>query len=199
MLSLDHIFAKNKEWVKEKTREDTDYFKNLALGQSPKYLWIGCSDSRVPAAGHTHTEPGDFFVHRNIANQVITNDSNVMSVIKYAVDYLKVKHIVICGHYGCGGIAAAVDNNKDEYLGDWLSGIKDSYKKNSEILNKFDDKEEMLNKLSEINVERQIEKLSNTSIVQHAWERNQELFLHGWIFDLKSGHLKKLMDVKSPY
>jgi carbonic anhydrase len=199
MRSLDQILSANKDWVKEKTSTDKDYFKKLALGQSPLYLWIGCSDSRVPAAGFTHTEPGEIFVHRNIANQVITHDSNVMSVIKYAVDYLKVRHIVVCGHYGCGGIAAAVDNNSDEYLGDWLSSIKDVYKKNKEILSQIDNEEDRLNKLSEINVERQIEKLSSTSIVQHAWKRNQNLFLHGWMFDIKTGYLKTLIDVKSPY
>ncbi len=199
MRSLDQILVANKDWVKEKTSVDKNYFKNLALGQSPQYLWIGCSDSRVPAAGFTHTEPGEIFVHRNIANQVITNDSNVMSVIKYAVDYLKVRHIVVCGHSGCGGIAAAVDDNNDEYLGDWLSAIKDVYRKNQPELIQIQNIEDRLDRLSELNVERQIEKLSRTSIVQKAWKTKQDLFLHGWMFNLKTGYLKRLLDVKSPY
>ena len=198
MKSFDQILLANRAWVEEKTSQDKDYFKNLAMGQSPQYLWIGCSDSRVPAAGVTQTEPGDIFVHRNIANQVITNDSNVMSVLKYAVDYLNVKHIVVCGHYGCGGVMAAANNINDEYLGDWLSSLKDSYKKNSDILDAIEDEQLRMNKLSEINVERQIEKLKSTSIVQHAWEKGQELHLHGWIFDLETGLLKTLTDVHSP-
>ncbi len=198
MRSLDQILLANKAWVKEMTDKDKDYYKRLALGQSPQYLWIGCSDSRVPAAGVTLTEPGEFFVHRNIANQVIIHDANVMSVIKYAVDILKVRHIVICGHYGCGGVAAAMDNIKEEYLGDWLSGLKDSYKKNLNILEKIDDKEERLNMLSEINVKRQVENLSESSVVQHAWDRGQDLFLHGWIYDLNTGLLKTLADVNYP-
>jgi len=198
MRSLDQILLANKAWVKEVTSKDKDYFKRLALGQSPHYLWIGCSDSRVPAAGVTHTEPGEFFVHRNIANQVITNDTNVMSVIKYAVDVLKVRHIVVCGHYGCGGVAAAMDNINEEYLGDWLSSLKDLYRKNRAILDSIEDREERLDKLSEINVERQVEKLTYSSVVQHAWDRGQDLFLHGWIYDLNTGLLKSLVDVNYP-
>jgi len=198
MKSFDQILEGNKAWVKEKTSQNKDYFKNLAIGQSPQYLWIGCSDSRVPAAGVTQTEPGDIFVHRNIANQVITNDSNVMSVLKYAVDYLNVEHIVVCGHHGCGGVIAAAENINDEYLGDWLSSLKDSYIKNIDTLSLIKDKKLRMNKLSEINVERQIEKLKSTSIVQHAWERGHKLHLHGWIFDLETGLLQTLIDVKPP-
>ncbi len=198
MKALDQILSANKEWVKNVTDKDAEYFKRLSLGQSPQYLWIGCSDSRVPVAGKTHTEPGEFFIHRNIANQVITNDTNVMSVIKYAVDVLKVRHIVVCGHYGCGGIAAAIDNVNDEYLGDWLSGIKESYSKNKEYLDTLPTLKEKQDKLSEINVQRQVEKLASTSIIQHAWDRNQTLYLHGWIFDLDTGLLKPLVDINYP-
>ncbi len=198
MKALDQILSANKEWVKNITNKDSNYFKNLALGQSPQYLWIGCSDSRVPVAGKTHTEPGEFFIHRNIANQVIANDINVMSVIKYAVDVLKVKHIVICGHYGCGGVAAALDNINDEYLGDWLSGLKESYKKNKEIIDMLPTLKEKQDKLSEINVQQQVENLAHTSIIQEAWGKKQPLYLHGWIFDLNTGYLKPLLDVNYP-
>ena len=193
--SYDEILVANKAWAYTMATKDKEYFKRLALGQSPDYLWIGCSDSRVPAAGVSQTEPGELFVHRNIANQVITNDSNLMSVVKYAVDYLKVKHIVVCGHYGCGGVIAAMEKNNDEYLGDWLSGIKDSYRKNKEELKAIDDKKARINRMCEINVERQIEKLASTSIVQHAWDRGQELQLHGWIFDLETGLINPLTDI----
>ncbi|GAF02301.1 carbonic anhydrase [Saccharicrinis fermentans] len=195
--SYDDILIANKVWAQTMLKEDKDYFKRLALGQSPDYLWIGCSDSRVPAAGVSQTEPGELFVHRNIANQIITNDSNIMSVIKYAVDYLKVKHIVVCGHYGCGGVIAAMERNNDEYLGDWLSGIKDSYKKNKAEIMALDDEKQRINRLCEINVERQIEKLALTSIVQHAWDKGQELQLHGWIFDLETGLINPLTEILS--
>ncbi len=197
MRTIHEIFRANKEWVKEKTAEDKDYFKNLALGQEPQYLWIGCSDSRVPATGISQTEPGEMFVHRNIANQVITNDSNLMSVIKYAVDVLKVRHIVLCGHYGCGGVMAAMDNINDEYLGDWLMPLKEIYKRNKAELKNLETEEERVNKLCEINVISQVEKLASTSIVQHAWERGQELMLHGWIFELETGYIKPITDVIS--
>ncbi|MGQ1787481.1 carbonic anhydrase [Saccharicrinis sp. GN24d3] len=195
--SYDDILVANKAWAKSMTDKDKDYFKRLALGQSPDYLWIGCSDSRVPAAGVSQTDPGELFVHRNIANQIITNDSNLMSVIKYAVDYLKVKHIVVCGHYGCGGVIAAMEKNNDEYLGDWLSSIKDAYKKYKAEIEAIDNEKGRINRMCEINVERQIEKLASTSIVQHAWDKGQELQLHGWIFEIETGLINPLTDILS--
>lgn len=189
------ILLANKAWAKNMVEKDAEYFKRLALGQYPDYLWIGCSDSRVPAAGVSQTEPGELFVHRNIANQVITNDFNLMSVVKYAVDYLNVKHIVVCGHYGCGGVIAAMNNNTDKYLGDWLTGIKDSYKRNRAELDTFTDEKEKINRMCEINVERQIEKLASSSLIQKAWRKGKELQLHGWIFDLETGLINPLTDV----
>ncbi|SMO41539.1 carbonic anhydrase [Saccharicrinis carchari] len=189
------ILSANKAWAKQMIEQDADYFKHLALGQYPDYLWIGCSDSRVPAAGVSQTEPGELFVHRNIANQVITNDFNLMSVVKYAVDYLHVKHIVVCGHYGCGGVIAAMKNNTDKYLGDWLSGIKEAYKRNSLELDAILDEKEKINRMCEINVERQIEKLASSSLIQKAWKKGKELQLHGWIFDLETGLITPLTEI----
>ena len=189
------ILLANKAWAKNMVEKDAEYFTRLALGQYPDYLWIGCSDSRVPAAGVSQTEPGELFVHRNIANQVITNDFNLMSVVKYAVDYLNVKHIVVCGHYGCGGVIAAMNNNTDKYLGDWLAGIKDSHKRNKAELDAISDEKDRINRMCEINVERQIEKLASSSLIQKAWRKGKELQLHGWIFDLETGLINPLMDV----
>jgi carbonic anhydrase len=192
---FDEVLSANKAWAREMVEQDADYFKRLALGQYPDYLWIGCSDSRVPAAGVSQTEPGELFVHRNIANQVITSDFNLMSVVKYAVDYLNVKHIVVCGHYGCGGVIAAMKNNTDKYLGDWLSGIKDSYKRNRSELDSLATEKERINRMCEINVERQVENLASSALIQKAWRGGKELHLHCWIFDLDTGLIHPLTAV----
>lgn len=195
MKSFDQIFKANRSWVRKKEMLDKDYFKKLAMGQQPKYLWIGCSDSRVPETEITGTEPGEIFVHRNIANLVNSNDPNVMSVLKYAVDYLKVKHIVVCGHYECGGVKAAIDNLHDEYLGDWIVDIKKTYKNHKKELKLYGDERTLAYRLSELSVVKQVEKLCDTAIVQNAWERGYCLFIHGWIFDITTGKLKTLMEI----
>ncbi|MCY1723350.1 carbonic anhydrase [Prolixibacteraceae bacterium Z1-6] len=195
MKSFDQIILANKHWAQEKKNIDPDYFKNLSLGQAPKYLWIGCSDSRIPEHEITNSEPGELFVHRNIANLVIDNDTNLMSVLKYAIDYLKVKHIVVCGHYYCGGVKAAYDDMNEEYIGSWISDVKHTHKASIDELNKLDNEEEKLHRLAELNVLHQINKLDTNAIIKHAREHGQRIFLHGWIFDIASGELKVLKEI----
>lgn len=193
----EQIFLSNKEWAKQKKQADAAYFKNLSLGQSPKFLWIGCSDSRVPETEITGSEPGDFFVHRNIANQVNPKDPNLLSVLKYAIDYLKVENIVVCGHTGCGGVKAAIDDLQDEHLTDWIADIKDTYENNAESINKIENADQQVSSLVELNVIKQVEKLCAIDIIEQAWKRGQQLTILGWVFDLSSGELSTLKEVCS--
>lgn len=176
----------NKKFALSKKMDDPEYFKKLSLGQSPDYLWIGCSDSRVPANEITSTESGEIFVHRNIANLAITTDINMLSVLEYAVKFLKVKHIIVCGHYGCGGIRAAMSNDLHGLVDQWLINIKDVYYTNSKELDSIPNLDKRADRLTELNVIRQVRNLAKTTIVQKAWE-TRELHLHGWVYGINSG------------
>ncbi len=183
----------NKQWVEDELSHNPEFFNDLAEGQQPEYLWIGCSDSRVPADRITGTKPGQIFVHRNIANLVIHTDLNMLSVLEYAVAYLKVKHIIVCGHYGCGGVRAAISRNNYELLNKWLRNIKDIYVKNQDELNGISDTRARENALVELSIKQQIENLMKTSVVQRAWHSGEDLTLHGMVYDVANGRLKQLI------
>jgi carbonic anhydrase len=186
------ILDNNKKWVESQLALDNDYFKDLAKGQQPPLLWIGCSDSRVPANEIIGAKPGEVFVHRNIANMVIHSDMNMLSVLDYAVNVLKVKHIIVCGHYGCGGVKAAMGNQSIGLIDNWIRHIKDVYRLHEEYLNSFEDEEDRFNKFVEINAQEQVFDLAKTSIVQGAWRSGQDLTLHGWTYGLNSGYVTDL-------
>ncbi len=182
----------NKAWVDEKVRIDPNYFKSQIQGQQPEFLWIGCSDSRVPAEDITGTEPGELFVHRNIANMVIHTDFNLLSVLTYAVNVLQVKHIIVCGHYGCGGVASALSNNSFGLINKWLRHIKDIYRFYQQELDEIADVEARNKRMVELNVIEQIHNLAETTIVQKSWHKHQRPVLHGWVYELDSGMIKPL-------
>lgn len=186
------LLTGNRTWVKEKLRQDPEFFERLAEGQSPEVLWIGCSDSRVPANEITGTNPGDIFVHRNIANMVVHSDMNMLSVLDYAVNILKVKHVIVCGHYGCGGVKAAMCNEQFGLIDNWLRYIKDVYRLHSKELDSIKDEEKRFRRLVELNVIEQVFDLSKTSIVQNAWRSRQYPVVHGWVYDLRSGIIQDL-------
>ena len=177
----------NKQFVKNTLKADPEYFANLAKGQSPPVLWIGCADSRVPANQITNTAPGEVFVHRNIANMVVHSDMNMLSVLDYAVNVLKVKHVIVTGHYGCGGIVAAMSNQQFGLIDNWLRHIKDVYRLHSEELDGITDEEKRTDRLVELNVIENVHNLCATSIVQNAWGTGQFLGVHGWVYSLKTG------------
>lgn len=187
MESYKRLLQANKAWVK---RHDPEFFQNLAREQKPEFLWIGCSDSRVPAERITGTYPGELFVHRNIANLVVNTDLNVLSVLQYAVDFLKVKHVIVCGHYGCGGVRAALSNQRLGLLNKWLRNIKDVYR-----LHQHEFKEltqaQIINRLVELNVEEQVHNLAKTSIIQRAWHYEQRPYIHGWVYGLNTGLIEE--------
>ena len=186
------ILDNNKKWVENKLAISPNYFKNLADGQNPPLLWIGCSDSRVPANEIIGAEPGEVFVHRNIANMVVHSDMNMLSVLDYAVNALKVKHVIVCGHYGCGGVKAAMGNSSIGIIDNWIRHIKDVYRFHQEELDAIEDEKERFNKFVEINVKEQVLDLAKTSIVQNAWNSGQELTLHGWVYGLNDGYVTDL-------
>ncbi|MBF2024485.1 carbonate dehydratase [Flavobacterium psychrophilum] len=186
------ILENNKEWVESQLSIDENYFKDLSQGQSPPLLWIGCSDSRVPANEIIGAKPGEVFVHRNIANMIIHSDMNMLSVLDYAVNVLKVKHVIVCGHYGCGGVKAAMTNESYGIIDNWIRHIKDVYRLNKKELNAIHDEGKRFNKFVEINVKEQVSDLAKTSIVQSAWKSGQELTLHGWVYGLNSGYVTDL-------
>jgi carbonic anhydrase len=186
------ILDNNKKWVESQLAIDKDYFKDLAKGQQPPLLWIGCSDSRVPANEIIGAKPGEVFVHRNIANMVIHSDMNMLSVLDYAVNVLKVKHVIVCGHYGCGGVKAAMGNQSIGLIDNWIRHIKDVYRLHEDYLNSIKDEEERFNKFVEINAQEQVFDLAKTSIVQGAWRNGQDLTLHGWTYGLNSGYVTDL-------
>ena len=186
------IIDNNKTWVESQVALNKDYFKDLAKGQSPTLLWIGCSDSRVPANEIIGAKPGEVFVHRNIANMVVHSDMNMLSVLDYAVNVLKVKHVLVCGHYGCGGVKAAMGNDSIGIIDNWIRHIKDVYRLHNIYLDSILDEEERFNKFVELNVKEQVFDLSKTSIVQAAWRNGQELTLHGWAYGLNSGYVTDL-------
>jgi carbonic anhydrase len=189
--SYQRLIDGNKKYSLEKRYDDPDYFKKLSIGQKPEYLWIGCSDSRVPANEITMTQSGEIFVHRNVANLVHATDLNLMSVVEYAVAVLGVKHIIICGHYGCGGVIAAMGNKSFGSVDSWLRNIKDVYIKYSTILEAIEDKDKRADRLVELNVIEQVKNLARTKTVQKAWN-SRELQVHGWVYGLNSGLITDL-------
>ena len=186
------ILDNNKKWVETQLAIDEEYFKDLAKGQQPPLLWIGCSDSRVPANEIIGAKPGEVFVHRNIANMVIHSDMNMLSVLDYAVNVLKVKHVIVCGHYGCGGVKAAMGNQSIGLIDNWIRHIKDVYRLHEDYLNSITDEDERFNKFVEVNAQEQVFDLAKTSIVQNAWRNGQDLTLHGWTYGLNSGYVTDL-------
>ncbi|MES2308854.1 MAG: carbonate dehydratase [Verrucomicrobiota bacterium] len=192
MCNLHDLFESNRAWAKKVTESDPTFFKRLSGQQNPQYLWIGCSDSRVPANEIVGREPGELFVHRNVANVVVHSDLNCLSVIQYAVDVLKVRHIIVTGHYGCGGIRSALSNQKMGLIDNWLRHVQDvaaKHKKELDVLNSSVDRE---NRLCELNVIEQVYNVCLTTVVQQAWDRNQELTIHGWIYGLNDGLVRDL-------
>ena len=198
-MKTDSLYQKlingNKKYAMEKRFDDPEYFKTRSLGQKPDYLWIGCSDSRVPANEVTGTQSGEIFVHRNIANVVIHTDFNVMSVLDYAVNVLKVKHIIVCGHYGCGGVRAALTNNMYGFVDSWLRHIKDVYHLHQSELNAIMDEDKRADRLTELNVIEQVRNLAQTKIVQNAWHNKQALQLHAWVYGLNNGLITELKHI----
>ena len=189
--SYQRLIDGNRKYSLEKRFDDPEYFKKLSLGHTPEYLWIGCSDSRVPANEITNTQSGEIFVHRNIANLVIHTDLNALSVISYAIEVLKVKHIIVCGHYGCGGIRAAMTNVAIGFVDNWLRNIKDVYAKHSKELDVISDLDKRADRLTELNVIEQVKNLCRTKKVQKAW-KERSLQVHGWVYGLNSGLVKDL-------
>lgn len=192
MNDIELLFENNKKFVEHWLNVDENYFKNLAKLQSPKFLWIGCADSRVPANEITGLAPGEVFVHRNIANVVVHTDMNCLSVIQYAVKVLKVEHILVVGHYGCGGVKAAMSGGKFGLIDNWLRHIKDVYRMHEDELDAVKDENERFKLLCELNVKEQVLNVCNTSIAQKAWTEGQKLTVHGWIFDVADGIIHDL-------
>lgn len=190
--TIKELLRSNREWVEKIKLQDPNFFSQLSEGQTPKFLWIGCSDSRVPATEVTGTMPGSIFVQRNIANMVIHTDSNLLSVVNYAVKILKVKHIIVCGHYGCGGIKAAMSNDRLGFLDNWLVHIKDVYRLHKEELDSIEDEQEREDRYVELNVKEQVNNLSMVSFIQKEWEKSEYPYIHGWVYGLKDGLIKDL-------
>ena len=191
-MPLRKLFENNRAWSSQITRRDPDFFNKLVHLQTPEHLWIGCSDSRVPANEIVGLLPGEMFVHRNVANLVIHTDLNCLSVLQYAVDILKIKHIIVCGHYGCGGVRAAIDRQEHGLIDNWVRKIKDIYRQHQEELDALADREQQLDRLCELNVIEQVANISHTNIVQDAWKRGQALEVHGLIFSIADGILHDL-------
>jgi len=189
------LLLANKAWAAEKLDLDEDYFNNLAADQKPDFLWIGCSDSRVPANELTGTHPGEMFVHRNVANLVVHTDMNMLSVLQYAVEVLKVKHILVVGHYQCGGVKASMGNKDLGLINKWLRNIKDVYDKHALELDAILDEKKRFNRLVELNVVEQVRNLSKTTIVQKAWHKGEQVHLHGWVFGLHDGIIKPIIEM----
>lgn len=198
MKSYEKLLLENKAWAAEMIKDDSEYFNRLAKLQTPEFLWIGCSDSRVPSNQITGTQPGEIFVHRNVANLVINTDVNLLSVLDYAVLHLKVKHVIVCGHYGCGGVKAATTKTDFKpVLNMWLRNIKDVYRLHRDELNAIKDEEQRCDRLVELNVQEQVMNLAKTSIIQHAWKKDMRPDLHGWVYGLKDGIIKPVVEMKA--
>lgn len=191
-ISYESLLEGNKEFVANALAEDPAYFDKLAAGQTPPVLWIGCSDSRVPANQITHTQPGDIFVHRNIANVVVHTDMNMLSVLDYAVNILKVKHVIVCGHYGCGGVKAALENKQYGIIDNWLCNIKDIYRLHQDELNGLPDESQRMDRMVELNVIESVFNVCKTSIVQNKWASGAQLGIHGWAYSLQTGLITDL-------
>ncbi|ARU27398.1 carbonate dehydratase [Cellvibrio sp. PSBB006] len=194
MTDLNHLFENNARWAEKIQKEQPGFFEALAKQQAPEYLWIGCSDSRVPANEIVDLMPGELFVHRNVANIVIHTDLNCMSVMQFAVEFLKVKHIMVTGHYGCGGVKAALEGRQLGLVDYWVRAIRDVYYTHKELIDGIGDPTEQLNQLCELNVKQQVANVSHTNIIQNAWKRGQELTIHGWIYGIHDGRVRNLME-----
>jgi carbonic anhydrase len=192
MKTLPDFFIRNRRWAEEVKSQDPDFFAKLSKQQSPNYLWIGCSDSRVPANQIAGLMPGEVFVHRNVGNLVVHTDFNCLAVIQYAVAILKVKHVIVCGHYGCGGVAAALENSNLGLIDNWLRHIRDVHRKYEAPLSEIKDTTTRLNRLCELNVLEQVHNICHSTILQHAWQTGQELSVHGWIYGVDTGLLNDL-------
>jgi carbonic anhydrase len=195
MKAYQRLLENNKKWASEVVKSDPDFFTRLEHIQTPEYLWIGCSDSRVPADKITGTQPGEIFVHRNIANMVVHTDLNLLAVLDYAVNHLKVKHIIVCGHYGCGGVKAAMGNHNLGIINKWIRNIKDVYRIHRNEIDGLQEEKERLNKLIELNVREQVINLAKTSIIQKSWKSEQRPFLHGWVYDLHDGFINPVFEM----
>ncbi|MET0635953.1 MAG: carbonic anhydrase [Chitinophagaceae bacterium] len=196
MKKYNQLLLSNKVWAKEKVSDDPDFFNRLADVQHPEFLWIGCSDSRVPANEITDTQPGEIFVHRNVANLVVNTDVNLLAVLDYAVNNLKVKHVIVCGHYGCGGVKAALTNHDlSAMLNVWLRNIKDVYRIHRTELDAITDENIKSDRLVELNVQEQVFNLAKTAIIQRAWKVRQGPHLHGWVYGLKDGLIKPVFEM----
>ena len=195
MQSFEKMLQENKKWAKQQIETDPDFFTRLESLQSPEFLWIGCSDSRVPANQITATKPGEIFVHRNVANLVVNGDLNMLSVLQYSVEVLKVKHIIVCGHYGCGGIQAAITQQSFGVLDQWLYHIKQVYAKYKTEIDALPTEKDKLDRMTELNVREQLHHLAQTSIIQKAWKQHQRPYLHGWVYSLGNGILKSITEM----
>ena len=195
MQTYEKLLLANKEWAHKKNLEEPEFFESLLKVQRPDFLWIGCSDSRVPPDVITQTQPGQIFIHRNVANLVIHTDLNVLSVLQYAVEVLKVKHIIVCGHYGCGGVRAAMTRHSFGLINKWLRHIKDIYHLNQAELKAISTDEGRLNRLIELNIIQQVNNLAETSIVQREWQKRDAPQIHGWVYDLSNGIIKPLVEI----
>jgi carbonic anhydrase len=197
MKSYEKLLEENKIWAAGKIAQDPEFFSRLANVQTPEYLWIGCSDSRVPPNEITGTEPGEIFIHRNIANMVVHTDLNMLSVLHYAVNVLKVKHVIVCGHYGCGGVKAAMTQNSYGIINKWLRNIKDVYRIHREEFYSIPDENKKVDRLVELNVKEQVLNLAKTSIIQQAWKDQNGPHLHGWVYGLENGLIKPIMEMQA--
>lgn len=190
--NLQLLLDNNRHWSAARTAADPDFFRRLQAQQSPDYLWIGCSDSRVPANEIVGLDPGELFVHRNVANIVVQSDFNCLSVLQFAVDVLKIKHIIVCGHYGCGGVKAALEHERHGLVDNWLRHIRNLSERHRDTLQTIEDRSARLNRLCEINVQAQVLNVSRTTVVEDAWNRGQSLQIHGWIYGLQDGLVRDL-------
>ena len=196
MKPFEQLLFENKAWAHEKVAEDPDYFNRLVDIQKPKFMWIGCSDSRVPPNQITQTQPGEIFIHRNVANLVLHTDLNMLSVLQYAVEVLEIEHIIVCGHYGCGGVKAAMTNRSYGLINKWLRNIKDVYRYHQEEVEEAEDETGRIDKLIELNVQEQVYNLAKTSIIQRSWQKRNAPHLHGWVYRLTDGVIRTLVNLE---
>ncbi len=197
MKEYKKLLLSNKAWASERLEVDEHYFDDLSKDQNPLFLWIGCADSRVPAEEITHADPGEIFVHRNVANMVVHTDMNLLSVLQYAVEVLKIRHIIVCGHYNCGGVKAAMTNKDFGLINKWLRNIKEVYEKHYYELQAIENEQSRFNAMVELNVKEQIQNLAKTTIVQKAWKSSQLPHLHGWVFDIHKGEIKEVVNISA--
>jgi carbonic anhydrase len=197
MKEYKKLLLSNKAWASERLEVDAHYFDDLSKDQNPLFLWIGCADSRVPAEEITHADPGEIFVHRNVANMVVHTDMNLLSVLQYAVEVLKIRHIIVCGHYNCGGVKAAMTNKDFGLINKWLRNIKEVYEKHYDELQAIENEQSRFNAMVELNVKEQIQNLAKTTIVQKAWKNSQLPHLHGWVFDIHKGEIKEVVNISA--